>query len=56
MPNHLPEDIKKKAEVIAKEHGYTVPDPGYVWEEGNITKVFALDRQGNTLWITLDLE
>jgi|HubBroStandDraft_4_1064222.scaffolds.fasta_scaffold6776182_1 hypothetical protein len=30
-PQPLPEDVKKRAEVIAKKKGWTVQDPGTIW-------------------------
>jgi hypothetical protein len=54
--NLLPEDIKKRAEVIAKKKGWTVQDPGTVWSGRNEEVwVFAVDNETDTpVWIPLE--
>jgi hypothetical protein len=55
-PNPLPEDVKKRAEVIAKKKGWTVQDPGTIWPGRNGNKwVFAVDEAMDTpVWILLE--
>lgn len=55
-PTALPEDVKKRAEAIAKKKGWTVQDPGTIWagRDGR-TWVFAVDDATNTpVWVPLE--
>lgn len=55
-PTSLPEDVKIRAEVIAKKKGWTVQDPGTVWAGRDGKKwVFAVDDATDTpVWIPLE--
>lgn len=55
-PIPLPEDVRKRAEVIAKKKGWTVQDPGTVWVGTDGKRwVFAVDEATDTpVWIPLE--
>jgi hypothetical protein len=55
-PMQLPEDIKKRAETIAKKKGYIVQDPGYVWVGEDRRKwVFVVDKATDMpIWMLLE--